>query len=477
VYDVDAWVSAAADAPDPALDRLVGYRGLHRFSSSSRYEGRPGVRASSAFDGDPETAWVGRAVGGSGAWVEWSMPPNVVLDSPGIRSLQLGEPPPPAALPTRVRVVADDVAGPPLDVGADGTVRLPTPLTARTFRLEVLEAPQEAVGIGEVRGAGVPRVAIPRSGRVRGRCGDLTVRAAGGETELRTTGRIEDLDAAFPLSAVQCGARLRVPAGRQVVAARGETLLPYLLRLHSPVRDVQLPRGGGVLVDPGEGDGSSREGVRLALTGPARVVLAESFNEGWRASCDGDDLGEPEVAAGFANGWDVPADCRTVDFSFAPQRAVTIGYALSGAVCLVLLGFLLLRRRERRATVRALPREPGDTGLRRRSLATAAALALPLAAVVAFVFALRAGAVAFPLLTLLLWRGAPLGKLLAAAGALLLVAVPLVYLVFPPDDLGGHNSSYAGETLAAHWFAVGAFVLLALALWRMLAGRGRGSIH
>ena len=173
----------------------------------------------------------------------------------------------------------------------------------------------------------------------------------------------------------------------------------------------------------------------------------------------------------------MPGDCRTVDFSFGPQRAVNIGYALSGAACLLLLGFLLLRRRDRRATVRAVPREPGDSGLRRRPLAAAAALALPLAAVVAFVFALRAGAVAFPLLTLLLWRGAALDRLLAAAGALLLVAVPLVYLVFPPDDLGGHNSSYASELLGAHWFAVAAFVLLALALWRMLAARGRGNIH
>ena len=60
---------------------------------------------------------------------------------------------------------------------------------------------------------------------------------------------------------------------------------------------------------------------------------------------------------------------------------------------------------------------------------------------------------------------------------LLLVAVPLLYLVFPPDDLGGHNSSYASEALAAHWFAVAAFVLLALALWRMLAASGRGNIH
>ena len=64
-YDVEAWVSAAANAPDPALDRLAGFTGPERFTSSSRYEGRPGARASKAFDGDPTTAWVGRAVPGA----------------------------------------------------------------------------------------------------------------------------------------------------------------------------------------------------------------------------------------------------------------------------------------------------------------------------------------------------------------------------------------------------------------------------
>ncbi|MGH2837787.1 MAG: hypothetical protein ACRDJY_05490, partial [Thermoleophilaceae bacterium] len=115
--------------------------------------------------------------------------------------------------------------------------------------------------------------------------------------------------------------------------------------------------------------------------------------------------------------------------------------------------------------------------LRRRPLAVAATLALPLAAAVAFVFALRAGAVAFPLLTLLFWRGASLGWLLGAAGALLVVAVPAIYALFPPDDLGGHNSSYATELIGAHWVAVAAVVLLAISLSRMLAGSRRGSIH
>jgi hypothetical protein len=467
-YDVEAWVSAAAGAPDPELDRLAGFNGPERFTSSSRYEGRPGARASKAFDGDPATAWVGRAVPGADAWLEWRS-----ARPARIRSLRLLEPPAPARLPSRVRVGG---RGPVFPVGADGVVRLPRPLTGRVFRLEVADAPGEAVGIGEVEGRGVPRVAIPRRGALRGRCGDVTVRGGGGAVALRATGRIEDLDAAYPVRARRCGRPLRLPARRQTLAARGGTLLPYMVRLRSPARGAEVSRPIGTVVDPGEGDGSSRNGVRLDLTGAARLVLAESFNEGWRASCDGRDLGEPEPAGGFANGWEVPAECDAVEFSFAPQRTVEAGYLLSGGACVVLLLFLVLRRANRRPFAHALPRAPGRAGLRSRPLPAAAAVALPLAAIVALVFALRAGAVAFPLLTLLFWRGASVTRLLGVAGALMALAVPAAYALFPPDDLGGHNSSYATELLGAHWIGVAAVVLLALALWRMMAPRPRAGI-
>jgi hypothetical protein len=174
----------------------------------------------------------------------------------------------------------------------------------------------------------------------------------------------------------------------------------------------------------------------------------------------------------------VDGGCGDVRFEFGPERAVRAGYALSGAACLGLLALLLLRRRASSAPhgVRTRPAMVNGA-IPARPLARAAALALPLAAVVAFVFALRAGAVAFPLLAFVLWRGASVAALVGVAGALLAVVVPVLYLAFPPDDLGGHNSSYAAEALGAHWVAVAALVLLALALWRMLAGRTRGTIR
>ena len=68
-WDVDGWVTVAPDAPDSAIDALVGVHG--RFDSSARFEGRPGFRASSAFDGTPKP-WIGSWQDGRRTWIEWT---------------------------------------------------------------------------------------------------------------------------------------------------------------------------------------------------------------------------------------------------------------------------------------------------------------------------------------------------------------------------------------------------------------------
>ena len=473
-WTAEAWVSIAPDAPDDALDRLAGSRGPGRFTSSSRFEGSPDSRASRAFDGDRDSAWVGTFDERSSTWIEWSAPGDGT-----VRRLRLLPPQPPAAMPSRVRLRFAGGATPPLEVGPGGHVRLPRPLPAARGRLEVLAArgagPGDAVGIAEIAAAGVPRAVRPAQGAIRSRCGDVRIRSGGRVIPLRVEGRADALGG--PLRASSCGPPVVLPGGRQTMSARGDVFLPYLLRVHSPGRSRRGSRfAGGDVLDPGEGHGGVREDVQLDLVAPARLVLAESFNRGWRASCDGDDLGEPAIADGWANGWDVPVGCRDVRFEFGPEKLVRAGYAFSGSACLVLLLVLVVRRRLRGATRTGAP-DLSERVLRRRPLLVrAAATAVPLAALVAFVFALRAGAVALPLLTLVLWRGASVGRLIGAAGALLAVAVPVLYLVAPPRDRGGHNSSYAGDAIAAHWLAVAAVVLLGLALSLMLARRGRAHI-
>ena len=250
---------------------------------------------------------------------------------------------------------------PPLAVGADGVVRLPAPLRAKRLRIEILGAAfapgtpgvtrqRRAVGIAELRGAGVPRVAVPRRGALSGECEAFSVAVGGASVRLRVAGTIEDFDAGRPLRASGCGT-LALPAGPARVDAEPDLFTPYLLRLRSPAasRPAALP---GRVLDAGTATRGGREGVRLDLGAPARLVLAESFNRGRRANCDGRDLGEPEVGALFGTAWRVPADCREVEIAFAPNRLVNVGYAISLVVAVILLAVVSLggvaRRRARR---------------------------------------------------------------------------------------------------------------------------------
>jgi hypothetical protein len=86
-----------------------------------------------------------------------------------------------------------------------------------------------------------------------------------------------------------------------------------------------------------------------------------------------------------------------------------------------------------------------------------------------FVFALRAGVAIGPAVALVLWRGASPRTLITAAGALLAIVVPAIYVVFPATDRGGYGPAYPVERLGAHWVTVAAVVLLILALARQLS--------
>ena len=66
-WRADGWGTVDARAPDSAIDALAGARGA-TFESSGRFEGRPGFRASSAFDGSPRP-WIGSWLDGRTAWL------------------------------------------------------------------------------------------------------------------------------------------------------------------------------------------------------------------------------------------------------------------------------------------------------------------------------------------------------------------------------------------------------------------------
>jgi hypothetical protein len=347
------------------------------------------------------------------------------------------------------------------------------------------------VGIGSISVPGLVRPRIRQAGPLRTACGSAAIDVAGRRVPLRPIGTVDQLDAGQPLPASSCTAPVAMAAGIREVRALPGVFSVDLLQLHSaapaagagaaPIGAAATPAGR--VLNPGSIGNSSVDGVRVSLPQPAWLVLGESYNAGWRATCDGRSLGAPRVIDGYANGWLAPAGCSRVAFTFAPQSWAVISYVISGIVCAGLIVFLLvglLRRRRPGQPALAAPAPPPEI-LRATwpepvrqpiELAWAAGISLVLALVVGFIFAVRAGAVAFPLLTLILWRGVRVSTLTRIATMLLAVAVPVAYLITSPRNQGGYNFSYSSDLLWAHWIGVAAIVLLGLAtFWEVAAAR------
>jgi hypothetical protein len=471
-WSLDGWATVSPATPDAVADDLAGVRaGGVLFASSGRFEGRPGWRGSSAFDGSRATAWASPWLAGGRTWIAWVNPrPR------GLRRFRLIRSPLPARFPTAVRVSYAGHATGALPVAADGSVTLPGRVRSRSFRITVLAAAgsaRPAVAVAEIRGRGVPHAKVPRAGALRGRCGDLagtlgTVALGARRIALRPSGPVADLDAGRPLRVNLCGPPRALGAGPAELHVPPGALRPLTLRLHSRAPDpvAHSAAAPGRVLDPGRMGRGSYDGVRLQVNQPSWLVLGESYNRGWQASCDGRDLGAPRVVDGFANGWRVQPGCRRASFSFGPQRAVDWGYAIGALACLVLLGLMLLRRpRTAPATSDPLPAEDRTWRL---PLVRALAAGLAAAVVFGFVFALRAGVVIGPVTALVLWRGINPRQMITIAGALLAIAVPAIYLIFPATDRGGYGPAYPVERLGAHWVTVAAVVLLILALARSL---------
>lgn len=127
--------------------------------------------------------------------------------------------------------------------------------------------------------------------------------------------------------------------------------------------------------------GDDRNQIRARVAGPVRdgdwLVLGQSFNDGWRASADGVDLGAPQLLDGFANGWRLPAtdSGMDVELRFRPQQRVDAALLVSAAAAVAAL-VLALRRPgpgapdERRSPALAwMARRPGPPPTWPRSLA------------------------------------------------------------------------------------------------------------
>jgi arabinofuranan 3-O-arabinosyltransferase len=213
---------------------------------------------------------------------------------------------------------------------------------------------------------------------------------------------------------------------------------------------------------------TSYDHVRVSVSGPSWLVLGESYDRGWQATCNGRSLGAPVPINGYANGWRIGRGCTNVQFSFGPQKLADIAYIVSAAAGLACLILLLIGPWSRAAD--PAPEEiEADAPISDWTAARAAAAGLVAGAVIAFVFGIEAGIVAIPAVGLILWRGIGARTLVLIAGALLGVVVPVVYLLHTGSEQGANHFGYATDHLAANWVGVAALVALTAALVRTLS--------
>jgi hypothetical protein len=478
------------------------HSGGWRFASSSRFEGDPLRRASSAFDGTATTAWAAPYVNRLlYPWIQWSSPRTMV-----IRQLRLLKGLPQYEFPAVVSVSAPGVHARDLAVSPDGLVRFGHPLRARTVRLQVLKVRfpfgaanfgrfLDTVAISEIQVPGLHPPALPRGGKFVTRCGALTVGAGRASLSLQVYGTVAALDQGEPLPLRTCGARRTLPlaAGTdQVVSPPGTVMRADHLALTAPA-PAPLPAPPITrLASAGSPGQLSVAGVKPRVTGPAWLVLGQGYSGGWRAWCrDGSGheraLGAPTPIDGYANGWRIGPSCKTARMYFVPQTTVNTAYAISALAGLILLAVALglraparLRRRvsgrvrvpvgvRRRlpravpagvpAAPRWIPRVRGEDPLRIASWPVTLGLTVLVGLVTAGVFAARFAVVAAPVTLVLLRVGFNARRLLALA-ALLIAAVPVLYLANPAHNFGGYDFDYGLHYLTAHWLAAGALCLL-----------------
>ncbi len=477
VFRPAGWASPAPWASDPKFDQLVGMKGGWTFNGSARFEGQPIHRASSAFDRNPGTAWVGEFRSGIKPWISWKSPKPV-----RVTSLNLVPDSPLYARPTLVKVVFDGLETPFIHVDAKGNVKLPRPVTARNVRINIIKAETPkgpasfrllpAVAIREVVVPGMRTPRPRRTGNFTTGCGAAQVIANGESVAVKVSGAVKTLDYGSPLAFKPCGATKSVEllgGPNTIETSEGSVMRVDHLKLSSnPPKPARKQITATVASPSVDKDGFAH----VSFSGPGWLVRGESMSLGWRAACGPDkkhlhDLGAPRVVDGFAAGWPVGTKCKVAKFTFAPQSTATNAYLASagatGVFALILGGSLLATRRRRLAgepdPIVPMPHDaPGNDPLahaRRGFAATAPVIA---GAIAAGLFALRVGPpVALLALFLGLW-GVNVRRLYTLAFAALAI-VPLGYLAQLPKNKNGGNFYYAVELIGEHWLATAAILL------------------
>ena len=378
-------------APDDVLDALLGIPGAKSggitVTSSQHLPADLATRGSSAFDGDPSTAWSTAFGAPQGQWVDVQTPAPVTFDHLDLQVVADGE----HSVPTQLQIEAGGetrtVKVPAITDGKVGDAPVTVPvsfpaltgddvkLTVSQVRpVETLSYPDRQplvmpVAIAEFGVPGVERAAMPAS--LPSECRSDLVQVDGDAVGMTVTGSTADAVAGKPLDLARCpdaDASTTLERGDHVVrSAAGTTTgidvdglvlgsdaggAPMTLGARGTLPTTVTQVAARPAATPKvrvTSKGSTK--IELQVTGarkgtPFWLVLGESNNAGWEASVDGSNIGGSTLVDGYANGWRVapPSGSFSVTLTWTPQRNVWIAIGVS-LVALLLCLWLALRRR------------------------------------------------------------------------------------------------------------------------------------
>ncbi len=424
----------SARAADQIVDELLDRTPGPAATASSRLPVLT-ARPSAALDGDPATAWTAAYGDQVGQWIEISDAQTHTIDHVDLRVVADGR----HSLPTRLSLEVDGrkVTTWQLPVIADGdspnnttkvSLRLPTPLTGSRVRLVVDAVRQISttewrtrtprtlpVALAEVGVAGLGRPAP--SGLFSTGCRSDLLSLDGRALPVEVSGSMQEAVTGAPLLLTSCGdaPEVALQAGGTELRSAPGTLSGVdidriVLRSASggaadPRTDATIQRVADSVesrprVSPNATvirSASDSLNVRItnATAGQAFwLSFGQGWNQGWRATVDGEDLGSPQLVDGFANGWQITPNAPNVEVAlrFTPQSRVNLALwvsLLAGIVCLAIAAAGALRTH--RSVPTGTDHDPGAPRNTRRgprpltttSVAGPELAPLPLAAAVA----------------------------------------------------------------------------------------------
>lgn len=358
----DARINASQD--DAKLDATLGGVPGLVVNASGRLPGDLDMRASSAVDGDPKTMWTNHLGPQEGAWLEVTTPAPVTIDQLALRPVDDGE----HSVPTRVTIQADGGPARSVDVPPGGAALRFEPLSGRTFRItfDRVRSVERTdwftkkpiampIAISEL---GLPGAQGARAGAPIDTCRRNVLSIDGNDVPVRVVGTPDPLGVrSLALQLCDSSRRLQLAAGSHIVrtavgAASGLDLDRLVLSTDRRPATAQPEGAANASVDVRR---AGRTSFDLRVQGragqPVWLVLGQSHTEGWRATVNGTDIGEPVIVDGYANGWVVrPGRDGFVDvkLQWTPQEIVWAGLGVSGLGVLSCLGIIIGGWRGRR---------------------------------------------------------------------------------------------------------------------------------